>query len=278
MNPAGHSAAPAVNVGMKISALASVIALSGIAVLVTWLAAADWIRSLFGLPALLLGPGYAFLMAFAPEAPLDPWELGTWVVALSIAFDICDALVLGATGAGINAASVAVSLACVSTGAAAVGMSRLTSNRHPTGSVRQPTLAALPLGGRRLPRLGPGVPAAILATAVALALTAGALVGSTHSATSAHGRAFNSISLLAIGPSTVKVTVENHGLTERAFRIAVSAGSSTIGAWAGIHVSPGRAWSRDIALPTLTGRTEVQAILFPARSSIPYIRAHLYVS
>lgn len=212
----------------------------------------SFVRVLFGLPLVLVLPGYALSGALFPSGTFEPLERALVSVGLSLVSSVLGALLLNVTSSGLRTTSWALLLSVLSlTALLAAGYrdSLRGERRTPLSSVTYVQLTAGAAAGRRLlrqamaarPRPGRNL---LFAAAVPLLLGAAILVSVDGAHTADRQYRFTQIWFMPGSTSdrVARVGVKNmEGGTIR-YRLDLAAGGKAVGPSTSFTLQPGQQW------------------------------------
>jgi uncharacterized membrane protein len=218
------------------------------------------VGAIFGLPLVLVLPGYALTAAAFRRGALGLAETLVFSIALSLTLVILSGLLLNWLPGGLRAGAWAALLGAITLGCCGVAFAR----RWPDTALTWPALT--------WPRVGLNVRAGLLLGVAAL-LTTGAVTLSVVSANQQDARdSFTQLWLLpASGQSqsrnrSLQVGVGNMTSASAAYRIEIRVDGKTVRDWPSIPLQPHEQWQTNITVspPGGGGATQVEAFLYHA--------------
>lgn len=205
---------------------------------------------LFGLPLVLLLPGYAVVAAAFTRRTLGVPERLLFSLGLSLAIVALSGLLLNLTSWGLQAGTWSIWLAIVTLGACTVAWLR---RRH-----EFPLAAPSQLNTGLDIRQGAIL---VLALAVVIGAIAIARMGADQSSTS-----FTQLWMLpasAANSNTVNLGVSNMENTTEKYKLDLTVGDKVLQEWPTIELQPGKEWQVSAVLPSNQATTsQVVAILY----------------
>jgi hypothetical protein len=222
-------------------------------------AAATALRTIAGLPLVLMLPGYALSLLLLPSVPDRAWRLA-WSVGLSLAVAVLAGLLLNFIPAGLTTVTWTAGLAAV-TLAALTAVALLPAAAAPPRAVQPVQDTVQPVQDTVQPahNTGPSVRdtgrpwawPAMLGPALAVALVAGAIALTVVSAPWPRPPGFAELRLVPAPGPTASVDVRNAYPKAETFLLTVQNGNSAPMKWT-ITLGPGQEWKRIV--PAVTGK------------------------
>ncbi|MGA2013584.1 MAG: DUF1616 domain-containing protein [Solirubrobacteraceae bacterium] len=244
----------------------SIVALGAAAGVLEWaVPGAVVLRTLLGLPFLLIGQGYLVSRAVFPGDALAPSVRLLVSLAFSIAAIIIVALALAVIGVAITPAALTVALVVAAAAAGAAG-----SRRPPTPAPVEPGVSPERDGGpdrdRRVARRpGPGTVRWLAGLAVAAAIVAGALFALARPLPNSTVAGYTRLWALRdrAGAITVGVASAQHATVS--YRVLASAPGGGRAAFT-VRLAPGESVTRRLTVPGLPLQI-VHVDLYPAAAA-----------
>jgi uncharacterized membrane protein len=199
------------------------------------------LRTIAGLPLVLVLPGYALSLLLLPSLPHWWWRAG-WSAGLSLAIAVLAGLLLNLLPSGITTVTW-------TTGLAAVTLAALTATALIPGGPR----VAGGVHGQSVRNIGKSWNWGVVAVSfLAVALAAGAVAIAVVSASRPAPPGFAQLWLVPAAGSAASVGVRNAYPEAETFQLLVWDGGSPAIAWT-ITLGPGQQWQR--AVRAVAGKT-----------------------
>lgn len=229
-------------------------------------------RVTFGIPLVVLLPGYAVLAAVLPKSQLDKAQRLLISCGLSLAVTILGGLILNWTPWGLQSLSWAIWLGGITLTACVIAFLRQTASL-PQLALRRPRLSLGQLAGLGLAGLVVLAAAVVTFRAVALA-----------SDYAAAYPAIEVVQLWAVPQSSgdqhsLNLGVANFTSAPATYRLRLQQASRVLQEWPAITLLPGQEWGTRLTLPAdLSPNLPLDALLYGQNSPIAFRRAQIWLN
>jgi hypothetical protein len=218
------------------------------------------VHIVFGLPLVLVWPGYALTTALFPSRELSFSERLLFITGLSLASVIVIGLGLNYTPWGIQANTWALSLGAVTWLGSLIAF------------IRRPDLVVLVQRDKTMPKLDPNLGQSLLA-GLAMLIVVGTVVFAQNEAENIATKEVVQLWILPGGattPGSVRVGVSSSGPHINRFILTIHRDGYKIKNWPLLELAPGERWETQLVLPLdLLGSGPIEVWLY--RSDAPNV-------
>jgi uncharacterized membrane protein len=213
------------------------------------------LRTLFGLPLILVIPGYALTALLWGRHQLGAPERAVLSIGISLALAALSALLLDWTPLGIGGGQQTLLLglvALVAIVAVVLRDLRHRDDRRESGA-----------GGAPRPFASFKWRQAIL-LGVAVAIVASAVAYSAHSALRPRGTGFTQswIHMQDAKAGVVDIGLENDELQAETYRLQLTVDKRPVNEWRDVRLEPGQQWSTKLSLPESRGQGVTELVVY----------------
>jgi uncharacterized membrane protein len=223
------------------------------------------LRTLFGLPLILVIPGYALTALLWGRHQLGAPERAALSIGISLALAALSALLLDWTPLGIGGAQQTLLLGLVALVAIVTVLLRDLGGRGSRPEAGTP-------GARRA--LVPFRRRQVLLFGVAVAIVASAVAYSAHSALRPRGAGFTQswIHVQDAKTGAVDVGLENDERQAETYRLQLTLNNRPVNEWKDVRLEPGQQWSTNLSLPQSGGQGVAELAVYRSDQPVTVYR------
>jgi uncharacterized membrane protein len=205
------------------------------------------LRTLFGLPLILVIPGYALTALLWGRQPLGAPERAVLSIGISLALAALSAILLDWTPLGIGGGQQTLLLGLVALAAIVTVLVRNLGRRdgRSEAGARAARRAFTSIRWRQALLFG-----------IAVAIVASAVAYSAQSALQPHGAGFTQswIHVQDAKTGAVEIGLENDERQGQTYRLQLTFNNRPINEWKDVRLEPGQQWSANLSLPQSGGQ------------------------
>jgi uncharacterized membrane protein len=213
------------------------------------------LRTLFGLPLILVIPGYALTALLWGRHQLGAPERVVLSIGISLALAALSAILLDWTPLGIGGAQQTLLLGLLALVAIVAIVLRDLGRRGGRSEA----------GAGRAPRLFASFKwRQALLFGIAMAIVASAVAYSAHSALRPRGTGFTQswINVQDAKAGVVDVGLENDEVQAETYRLQLTLNKRPVNEWRDVRLEPGQQWSTKLSLPQSQGQRVAELVVY----------------